>query len=288
MIHCPVLVKESLEHLAPVSGGWWADLTVGAGGHTEAILKATEPAGRVLGMDRDGEVLALARKRLEVYGDRLVLVQGNFQDLAAVVQEQKITALSGVLMDLGVSSFQLDDPARGFSFLKPGPLDMRMDRKQAMTAAEFVNHTSEKELADVFYQWGEERHSRRLAKIIARNRPLTDTASLVRLICRGVGFYGRLHPATRVFQALRIAVNDELASLERGLEAAAGALKDNGRIVVLSFHSLEDRIVKHQLRDKTRWENLTKHVIRPAREEIRANPRARSARLRAAVRRRSN
>ena len=288
MIHCPVLVRESLEKLAPVSGGWWADLTVGAGGHTEAILKATEPAGRVLGMDRDGEILVLARKRLEVYGDRLVLVQGNFQDLATVMQAQKIKALSGVLMDLGVSSFQIDDPARGFSFLRPGPLDMRMDRRQSLTAAEFINHISEKEMADVFYQWGGERHSRRLAKIIARNRPLTDTASLVRLICRVVRFHGRLHPATRVFQALRIAVNDELASLERGLNAVAEALADHGRIVVLSFHSLEDRIVKHQLRDKTRWENLTKHVVRPDRDEIHANPRARSARLRAAVRRRSN
>ncbi len=288
MIHYPVMVSEALEKLAPVSGGWWADLTVGAGGHTEAILKATEPAGRVLGMDRDGEILALARKRLAVYGDRLVLVQGNFQDLAAVAQEQKITALSGVLMDLGFSSFQIDDPARGFSFLKPGPLDMRMDRSQSLTAAEFINHTSEKELADVFYQWGEERHSRRLAKIIVRHRPLTDTASLVSLICQAVGFYGRLHPATRIFQALRIAVNDELASLERGLDAVAETLADQGRIVVISFHSLEDRIVKYQLRDKARWENLTKHVVRPTREEIRANPRARSAKLRAAVRQRSN
>lgn len=283
-IHRSVMPAEALEWLAPRSGGWWADLTVGAGGHTEAILRATAPEGRVLGLDRDGEILEATRRRLAEFGDRVRLVRANYADFARVAQEQGVGEFSGVLMDLGVSSFQLDQAERGFSFQQAGPLDMRMDRTQELTAAWIVNHADEEELARIFYEYGGEHRSRRLAHQVVRSRPLRDTRELAELARRAVGYSGKIHPATRAFQGLRIAVNDELGSLERGLRAAGERLREGGRLVVISFHSLEDRIVKQFFRAGG-WEILTKHVVRPGEAEERSNPRARSARLRAAARR---
>ncbi|MCK5242017.1 16S rRNA (cytosine(1402)-N(4))-methyltransferase RsmH [bacterium] len=282
-MHQTVLLQEALHWLRPRSEGWWADCTVGGGGHTEALLQATAPTGRVLGLDQDAEALACARERLAPFGERVVLVQANFRDLTRVLQEQGITGLSGVLMDLGVSSFQINTATRGFSFLKPGPLDMRMDQRQGLTAAEIINHADEKELANIFYTLGEERRSRQLAGWIVKKRPFSSTIELADLAKRVIKGSGRIHPATRMFQALRIAVNDELESLSQGLLAGQKGLQVSGRMVVISFHSLEDRLVKETFRSAG-WERLTKHVIRPSEEEIAGNPRARSARLRAGSR----
>jgi len=282
-VHRSVMPAEVLAWLAPCSGGWWADLTVGAGGHTEALLRATAPDGRVLGLDRDREILDLARRRLDVFGDRALLVQANYADIDQVVREHGIGELSGAVMDLGVSSFQLDQADRGFSFQQEGPLDMRMDRNQDLTAAWLLNHADEEELVRIFYEYGGERRSRQLARLVVRHRPLQTTQELADLARRAVGHSGKIHPATRAFQGLRIAVNDELGGLERGLRSVSGILKEGGRLVVISFHSLEDRIVKQFFRAGG-WEILTKHVVRPGEEETAGNPRARSARLRAAAR----
>ncbi|MBN1596499.1 16S rRNA (cytosine(1402)-N(4))-methyltransferase RsmH [candidate division FCPU426 bacterium] len=281
MTHQPVMMQESLMWLSPRPEGWWADCTVGDGGHTEALLQATAPAGKVIGLDKDREALARAQERLDPYGERVLLVQADFRDLHHVLKDRGIPGLSGALMDVGVSSFQLDNAARGFSFQKPGPLDMRMDRRQGLTAADIINHADEKELSEIFYRYGEERRSRQLARQIVKRRPLAHTGELAEIIRRTVGRPGRMHPATRVFQALRIAVNDELTGLQEGVKAARQALMTGGRLVVISFHSLEDRIVKEAFRSRG-WERLTKKVVRPQADELGKNPRARSARLRAA------
>lgn len=285
-VHRSVLAAEALAHLAPEPRGWWADCTVGAGGHTEALLAATAPDGRVLGLDRDGEILELARRRLAPFGERVTLVQANYADLAGVAREHGVAELAGALMDLGVSSYQIDTAERGFSFQQPGPLDMRMDRSQEITAAWILNHADEVELARIFFEYGGERRSRRLARAVVRRRPLQSTEEFAELARRAVGYSGRIHPATRAFQGLRIAVNDELGGLERGLRAAGDLLSEGGRLVVISFHSLEDRIVKQFLRGGG-WDVLTKHVVRPGEAEEAENPRSRSARLRAAARRRA-
>lgn len=283
-MHQTVMLQEAMQWLALQSRGWWVDCTVGGGGHTEALLKATAPGGKVLGLDQDSEALAWAGKRLAPFGNRVVLVQANFRELKRVATKQNIAGFSGVLMDLGVSSFQIDTAARGFSFQKPGSLDMRMDQRQAVTAAEIINHADEKELADIFYTYGEERRSRQMASWVVKKRPFTLTTELAEAAGKVIRSGGRIHPATRVFQALRIAVNDEIKSLQQGLAAAQETLLSGGRMVVISFHSLEDRLVKETFRSPG-WERLTKHVIRPQEEEKHTNPRARSARLRAAVRR---
>lgn len=280
-MHQTVLLAETLEYLAPADGGWWADLTVGGGGHTEALLRATGPSGRVLGLDRDGEILEAARRRLAGYGERLVLVRENFRRLEPVLQSLGIPSLSGIVMDLGVSSLQLDTPERGFSFQQDGPLDMRMDPTGELTAADLVNHADEPELARIFYEYGEERRSRALARRVAKQRPFQTTRQLADVAAAVLGRAGRIHPATRMFQALRIAVNDELGSLRDALAASGRVLRPGGRLVVISFHSLEDRPVKQALRAPL-WLRLTKHVVRPGEAECRANPRARSAKLRAA------
>ncbi|MCD4812407.1 16S rRNA (cytosine(1402)-N(4))-methyltransferase RsmH [bacterium] len=280
--HKTVMLQEAVQWLAPKGDGWWADCTVGGGGHTEALLAATAPHGRVLGLDQDEAALDRAQERLASYGSRLVLVRNNFRNLVAVAGEMKITGFSGVLMDLGVSSFQIDTATRGFSFLQPGPLDMRMDQRHGVTAADIVNHADEKELADIFYRLGEERRSRQLAHLVVKNRPLQSTDELAALARRAVGRSGKIHPATRAFQALRIAVNEELDSLREVLAAASQTMCLGGRMVVISFHSLEDRIVKETFR-LSGWERLTKHVIRPSEAETAGNSRARSARLRAAI-----
>lgn len=282
--HQPVMLREVLQWLDPRSGGWWVDATVGGGGHTAALLEAVAPDGRVLGIDQDHDALALAAERLSPFGGRVVLVQANFREVQRVVQQQGLPAVRGLIMDLGVSSFQLDNATRGFSFLQPGPLDMRMDQRQARTAADILNHASERELADLFYTLGEEPRSRQLARLVVRHRPLELTTEFAALALRACGGRrGRIHPATRAFQALRLAVNEELESLNEAMSGAARVLAPGGRLVVISFHSLEDRIVKQALRTDA-WERLTRHVVRPEETEVRGNPRARSARLRAARR----
>ncbi len=308
--HIPVLVEETLHGLAPERGGLFVDCTVGFGGHAEALLRAA-PEARLLGLDRDPEALAMAAERLAPFGERARLVEGNFHRLADLVDAAQRVA--GVLADLGVSSFQLDTARRGFSFRREGPLDMRMGGGE-LTAEEIVNHYPEAELERIFREYGEERQARRIARAVVdqrRRRPITTTAGLKELIDRakgaeragrgrGRGREGRIDPATRVFQALRIEVNQELAGLTGFLDQAVHLLEAEGRLVVISYHSLEDRIVKNRFRDLARGEVdrvtgrplaetrlielLTKKPIRPSEEEVRDNPRSRSARLRAARR----
>jgi 16S rRNA (cytosine1402-N4)-methyltransferase len=309
--HLPVLVAETLAALEPERGGLYVDATVGLGGHAEAILAAA-PAARLLGIDRDPEALALAARRLAGFGDRLRLAQGTFDQLPAIVgglaepAEPFAARPAGILADLGVSSLQLDRPERGFSFRFDGPLDMRMGGG-GQTAADIVNHSSEAELTDILREYGEEWQARRIARTLVlarREKPLETTADLRAVIDRAKGGRrereGRVDPATRVFQALRIAVNDELAGLERFLDQAVQLLDGDGRLVIISYHSLEDRIVKHRLRDLARGEAdpvtgrpraesrllelLTRKPLRPSEAEVAWNPRSRSARLRAARR----
>ena len=280
--HTPVLIEEVLHYLNPQSGGHFIDATVGAGGHAAAILERTAPSGRLLAIDQDREALALARERLIAYELRTVFVRANFSEIVDVAASEGFLEVEGVLADLGVSSMMLDQAERGFSFQSDGPLDMRMDQRQQLTAADIVNHTKERELADIIYQLGEERRSRPLARAILRSRPYHSTRDLVRAIesVSGKPRYGRIHPATRTFMALRLAVNHELENLETFLDVAPDLLKKGGRMVVISFHSLEDRIVKHRMR--AQGGVLTKKVIRAQDTERDQNPRARSAKLRAA------
>ncbi len=282
--------------LQPHSGGRYLDATVGIGGHAEALLHGSEPAGRICGIDRDAEALSLARDRLRRFGDRVELLQGDFAVMGSIAAANGWDPFDGILFDLGLSSFQLDDPSRGFSFSRDGPLDMRMDRGgPGKTAAELLARLPEREIARILWDYGEERWARRIAaRIVAerRERPLTTTTHLSRLVAATVprrAWPKRIHVATRTFQALRIAVNEELASLERGLQGALGLLAPGGRVCVISFQSLEDRIAKETLRtwarsDPGRGHLLTKRPIVPAKDEIEANPRARSAKLRAAER----
>ena len=299
--HVPVMLERCLDALAPQPDTWLVDGTFGAGGHARALLAR---GARVLGIDQDPHALAHAealRNDLRTAGvsepgERFRFVQGNFADLATHLEGVGLPAqggLHGVLLDLGVSSMQLDEGERGFAFRHDGPLDMRMTAS-GPSAADVVNDWSFEELAAALHRYGEERHSRRLARAIVAERerePITTTGRLVDVLQRAYpgGPRGsalrRDHPARRTFQALRIVVNDELAALERGLAAAAEALVTNGRLVVLSYHSLEDRIVKHALRDRADLEPLTKRPLEASPAEIEANPRARSAKLRSARKR---
>jgi len=279
--HEPVLVAEVVRFLAPAPGVRIVDATVGTGGHAEALLAR---GARVIGIDRDPVALDRARERLRPYADRLQLLHGNFRDLATLVSP--VPRVDGVLFDLGASSLQFDSPERGFSFLAAGPLDMRMDPTAPVTAADLVNRLPEAELARILWEYGEERYARRIARAIAEQRPLHTTTELARVVARlyPPGHH-RIHPATRTFQALRIAVNDELGALETGLAGAVRLLPPGGALCVISFHSLEDRIVKHFLRREAlagRVEVLTKKPLRPEEDEVGRNPRARSAKLRAA------
>lgn len=309
--HLPVLVAETLAALEPARGGLYVDATVGLGGHAEAILRAA-PEARLLGIDRDPDALAFAARRLAGFGDRVRLAAGTFDRLAEILagQEGPFAARpAGILADLGVSSLQLDRPERGFSFRFEGALDMRMGGS-GRTAADIVNQSSEAELADILREYGEEWQARRIARAIVsarREKPIETTADLRAVIDRAKGGRrerhqreGRVDPATRVFQALRIAVNDELAGLERFLDQAVSLLASEGRLVVISYHSGEDRIVKNRLRDLSRGEAdpvtgrpraesrvlelLTRKPVRPSEDEVAWNPRSRSARLRAARR----
>jgi 16S rRNA (cytosine1402-N4)-methyltransferase len=292
--HQPVMLAEVLEALGPRAGGHYVDGTLGGGGHARAILDTSAPDGRLLGLDADETVIERARRILERYGDRVTLLHASFQELGSVAPAHGFASCDGVLLDLGLSSDQVADPDRGFSFQTQGPLDMRFDRSRGQTAADLLNQASERQLAEIFYRYGEERRSRRLARAVVerrRARPFVRTDDLLAVVEVSLGNRRwRLHPATRAFQALRIAVNDELAALEKGLEGAAEVLTDGGRLAVISFHSLEDRIVKHFVRsrsaDKTfpSLKAITRKPLTPRAEERRANPRSRSAKLRIAER----
>jgi 16S rRNA (cytosine1402-N4)-methyltransferase len=282
--HTPVLIDEVLQFLEPRPGGLFIDATLGAGGHSRAILQRTAPGGRLLAIDQDELALAQAKEDLASFGSRVVFAHSNFREIASVAAGHGFFQCDGVLADIGISSMMVDDPSRGFSFMREGPLDMRMDRTQSLTAAEVVNTYSEKEIADIIYSYGEERRSRPIARSIVRSRPLQSTTDLVRSIERVTGGprYGHIHPATRTFQGLRIHVNDELKSLETFLDKSMSLVRSGGRVVVITFHSLEDRIVKQKFRSPAvPGRALTKKVVTAAEEEVRGNPRARSAKLRA-------
>ena len=284
MQHIPVLLDEVIQFLNPKPGGRFIDATLGGGGHTRAILERTAPDGIVLGIDQDESALSSAKAMLESFGSRVAFVHSNFRAVRTIAEESGFMECDGVLADLGISSMMVDDPTRGFSFMHEGPLDMRMDRTQRLTAADVLNTYSEKEIADIIYTYGEERRSRPIARSIVRLRPLQRTTDLVGAIERVSGRprYGQIHPATRTFQALRIYVNDELKSLEEFLDSSMIVVRSGGRVVVITFHSLEDRIVKQQFRaSRVSGRVMTKKVVRPSDEEVRRNPRARSAKLRA-------
>ena len=290
--HVPVLTSEALQYLRPERGGLFVDCTVGLGGHARALLEAG--ATRVIGLDRDLDALAIARDTLAPWSDRVELVHADYRALDEVLDGRGISLVDGALADLGVSSLQFDAPGRGFSFQRDEPLDMRMDRSRGDTAADVVAHSSEQEIADAIFRYGEERFSRRIARAIVsarREAPIDTTGRLASVVRRAVPRrgYTRIDPATRTFQALRIRVNRELEGLDRFLEAAARRLRAGARLVVIAFHSLEDRVVKHTLRALERSPEapvkvLTKKPITTGDAEVQRNPRARSAKLRAAER----
>ena len=294
-MHIPVLTREVVEWLAVRSESVYVDATAGAGGHARAILERLT-TGRLIALDRDPWAIEIAREQLRMYQNQPTFVQGNFADLPMFLRQLELTVVDGIVADLGFSQMQIDAPERGFSLKTAGPLDMRMDPREQLTADEIVNRWSERELARLIYQLGEERRSQRIARAIVRARPVRNTVQLANLIeaclggrrraaSRATGT--RIHAATRTFQALRMAVNRELESLEQFLRNTPGCLAPGGRLVVISFHSLEDRLVKQSFQSwhrEGRMRNLTRHVVRPGPEEVRANPRSRSARLRAAER----
>ena len=303
MLHVPVLLEETVSRLVTEPGGWYVDATAGAGGHAAAVLAAAGLDARLLALDRDGEALELARAALAPSGERAILERANFSELAEVAARHGVRGVRGILLDLGVSSMQLDRPERGFSFQRDNPLDMRMDDRQELTAALLLKRLPEAELADVLWRYGEERMSRRIAKAVAQARargavPET-TAQLAELVSNAKGGRrGHAHPATQTFQALRIAVNGELAALETVLPAALDLLAPGGRLAVISFHSLEDRMVKqfmaaHEGRMESlakggaRWSGqlprarrVVRKAVVAAADETARNPRARSAKLR--------
>jgi len=284
-VHATVLKAETVAALAP-SDGVYVDATIGGGGHAEAILQASSKA-HVIGLDRDPSALEAARERLATFGDRVRLVHARFGEVEAKLAELGVENVRGICADLGVSSPQIDDPTRGMSFRHEGPLDMRMDPSAGETALEMIERLNEEELADVIYRAGDERRSRRIARSIKRaerDRELASTLDLRRAIVRAVGpmRVGGIDPATRTFQALRIVLNDELGELERLLASLARVLAVGGVAAIISFHSLEDRRVKHAFGDRTQWEPLTKKPVLATDAEREANPRAGSAKLRAA------
>lgn len=286
-LHVPVLVRETLEFLNVRPEGIYIDATLGGGGHSLEILQRLG-SGRLLSLDRDPRALEVAGQRLAGFGGKLMMEHGNFAQIDALHAASGLPPVDGVIADLGLSSIQLDDASRGFSFNQSGPLDMRMDPGAELTAADLVNHADERELADIFFELGEERHSRRIARAIVKARPYRSTTELAQVVTRAIpsraGLH-QIHPATRSFMALRLAVNGELENLGVFLDKVLTVLRPGGRVVILSFHSLEDRPVKQAFR---RWQDeglatiLTRKVVRPTEEEIEMNPRARSAKLRAA------
>ncbi|MBI2265615.1 MAG: 16S rRNA (cytosine(1402)-N(4))-methyltransferase RsmH [Armatimonadetes bacterium] len=288
MIHVPVLLNSVVEVLALKTGGTYVDCTIGRGGHAEAILKAIGSQGLVVGLDQDEEALGRARERLLVFGERCLVRKANFRDIRGELEKLGIREAHGILLDLGMSSEQLGDPARGFSFQEDGPLDMRMDLSGALTAAEVVNEWPESKLFGILKDFGEERWAGRIARTIMRQRGrkrIETTSELVSAILKGMPRgRRRIHPATRSFQAIRMAVNEELENLRRGLEGAVECLSRRGRLCVISYHSLEDRIVKQYFRQMSREgivTDLTRKPIIPDKAEMQQNPRSRSAKLRA-------
>jgi len=300
--HVPVLCREVVTGLQVRPGGRYIDATVGAGGHAAGILDTSTPNGRLLGLDADPEAVTFARRALQQFRDRALVVAGNFRDLQAVAVAHGFEQVDGVLMDLGFSSRQLAAAERGFSFDQDGPLDMRLNPNQGQTAAEMIRDLSETELADLFWRYGEERYSRRIARAIVAARPVRTTGQLAALVARTVGRREKIHPATRVFQALRIAVNDELGALAKALPQARDLVRPGGRLAVIAFHSLEDRLVKQFYQEEARdcicppdipvcvcghqatLGIVTRKPIRPSDEEVNRNPKSRSARLRIAYR----
>lgn len=284
--HAPVLVTEVVQGLAPAADGVYVDCTLGLGGHTAALLEAG--AGRVIGIDRDARAMAIAQERLEAVRDRVEFVHADYRELPRLLRDRGLGGVAGVMADLGVSSMQLDDASRGFSFRMSGPLDMRMDPSTGSSLAERLAGTDETTLADVIWQYGEERRSRRVARAIlaARDRgELDSTVALASAVRRGVGAgsWQRIDPATRTFQALRIWVNGELDGLDRFVDDGVAALRPGGRLAIIAFHSLEDRVVKHAMRRLAAAGTVTLVTRRPTipgEPEIAANPRARSAKLR--------
>ena len=303
--HLPVLLREVVTWLAPRAGERYLDLTVGGGGHAAALLEATAPTGQLLGFDRDIQAVAQTMKRLAPFGARAQVVHSSYRHLEVIARERGFWPVAGVLFDLGFSSLQVDDPERGFAFRLEGPLDMRYDpQSDAPTAAELLNQLSEIELRELLWRYGEEPRSRRIAQAIVAARPIYTTTQLADSIAQAVGRprHGRLHPATRTFQALRLAVNRELEALEATLPQAVAALQPGGRLAVITFHSLEDRMVKQFMRQAAQGCNcppespvctcgqqptlriLTRKPVTPSSEELAANPRSRSAKLRVAER----
>ena len=299
-LHKPVLYKEIIHALQPGSSGRYIDGTVGAGGHARGVLEACAPDGRLLGLDIDPQALALARETLAPYGKRAILAQASYASLPDVMQDIGWEAVDGIVLDLGVSSMQLDTPARGFSFQYEAPLDMRFNPGTGQSAADLLNTIDEHQLAQILFKYGEEPRARRIAKMIIGERPILTTTQLAQIVKRAYPGYSRMHPATRTFQALRIAVNDEFTTLEKGLQSAVRALRPGGRLAVISFHSLEDRTVKEFFRRESRdqlnpphepifkverratLKVINKKPITPSAEEIEGNQRARSAKLRVA------
>jgi 16S rRNA (cytosine1402-N4)-methyltransferase len=309
--HLPVLYQDIINALNPRSGGRYVDCTLGAGGHSWGILEKSSPRGQLLGLEIDPSAMELARSHLSVYGERVILVRASYTELILQLAKLGWESVDGMLFDLGLSSMQLDTGSRGFSFTYDAPLDMRFDRENPITAGKLVNDLSEDELGSLIYNFGEERYARQIAHSIINSRPILTTGQLAKLVVeiykrkRTVGKRTKeanesIHPATRTFQALRIAVNKELESIEAVLPDAINALTTGGRLAVISFHSLEDRIVKHVFRQESRdcicppnipicicghratIREITRKPIRPTIEEIEKNPRARSARLRIA------
>ena len=294
--HTPVMVQEVLNFLSPVSGAVFLDTTLGGGGHSKLILDAIQPSGVLIGCDRDRDAIKICREKFKEYGSSARIRYSNFTDIKKILKSENIESVDGIVFDLGFSSIQMDNPGRGFSINSEDFLDMRMDTNAQLKASDLINKLSEIELADIIFQYGEERKSRRIAREIVRYRAKKEIVScneLSRIIVRAIKktskSYFRIHPATKTFQALRIVVNDELQSLEIALSDAVDVLRPGGRIVVISFHSLEDRIVKNFFRSASKAEIpllkiLTKKVVRPLNEEIQDNPRSRSSRLRASER----
>jgi len=300
-MHIPVLYQEIIHALQPRRGCFYVDGTVGAGGHAEGILQASQPDGQLLGLDVDPQALSLAKDRLGVFGERAILIQASYVTLSEQVHHLGRDTVDGIVLDLGVSSIHLDTAQRGFSFQYDAPLDMRFDPDQPVSAADLVNSLPEDALAELIYRYGEEHQARRVARAIVQARPLLTTQQLSRVVAK-VTSGGRtgIHPATRTFQALRIAVNNELEALENGLPQAVNVLATGGRLAVIAFHSLEDRIVKGYFRRESRdcicpprqpvctcghkavLREITRHPLRPSPAEVDENPRARSARLRVA------
>jgi len=302
-IHQPVLLQEAIEALQIQPGKRYVDCTLGHGGHAQAILRNSQPGGKLLGIDTDPEAIRVSKSRLMNYADSLIMVNDNFVNLETICRENDFLPAQGILFDLGISSAQIEEPGRGFSFQQDGPVDMRFSPDQELTASDIINILSEDKLAELIRSYGEENYSKQIAKHIVRHRPITTTLALASIIEHAVGGRkGKIHPATRTFMALRIATNRELESLTTALEQAIACLDRNGRLVVISYHSLEDRLVKQIMKQESigcicppripectcgripTLNLISKKVITPSPEEIESNSRSRSAKLRVAER----